>query len=206
MWQPHGWSAYDAVLRAAVAARLTTRGLPTARTVLLSSFSKVMAPGLRLGWLRGPAELRRACVIAKQAADLHTSTIDQAAAARYLADRDLDAHLATVRHAYRERRDALLAGLADALPSGSIWNRPDGGMFLWALSAGPSQARFPSVVGRQQRTAQPWSRPTGGRSQLPDLPQKAITVVALPASFNGLHHADHRGISHSSSEPDCRAS
>lgn len=102
------------------------------RTVLLSSFSKVMAPGLRLGWLRGPAALRRACVIAKQAADLHTSTIDQAAAARYLADRDLDAHLATVRAAYRERRDALLAGLADALPTGSSWNRPDGGMFLWA--------------------------------------------------------------------------
>ncbi|MFC1401126.1 MULTISPECIES: PLP-dependent aminotransferase family protein [Streptacidiphilus] len=107
------------------------------RTVLLSSFSKVMAPGLRLGWLRGPAALRRACVIAKQAADLHTSTVDQAAAARYLADRDLDAHLATVRDAYRERRDALLAGLADALPPGSSWNRPDGGMFLWAsLPAG----------------------------------------------------------------------
>lgn len=102
------------------------------RTVLLSSFSKVMAPGLRLGWLRGPAALRRACVIAKQAADLHTSTVDQAAAARYLADSDLDAHLATVRNAYRERRDALLAGLAEALPAGSSWNRPDGGMFLWA--------------------------------------------------------------------------
>lgn len=102
------------------------------RTVLLSSFSKVMAPGLRLGWLRGPAALRRACVIAKQAADLHTSTVDQAAAARYLADSDLDAHLATVRKAYRERRDALLAGLAEALPAGSSWNRPDGGMFLWA--------------------------------------------------------------------------
>ncbi|MEU9030669.1 PLP-dependent aminotransferase family protein [Streptomyces sp. NPDC048383] len=102
------------------------------RTVLLSSFSKVMAPGLRLGWLRGPAALRRACVIAKQSADLHTSTVDQAAAARYLADCDLDTHLATVRDAYRERRDALLAGLADALPTDSSWNRPDGGMFLWA--------------------------------------------------------------------------
>lgn len=102
------------------------------RTILLSSFSKVMAPGLRLGWMRGPAALLRACVVAKQAADLHTSTVDQAAAARYLADSDLDAHLATVRDAYRERRDALLAGLADALPAGSSWNRPEGGMFLWA--------------------------------------------------------------------------
>ncbi|MGP4009500.1 aminotransferase-like domain-containing protein [Streptomyces sp. 4N124] len=102
------------------------------RTALLGSFSKVMAPGLRLGWLRAPAALRRACVVAKQAADLHTPTVNQLAAARYLADRDLDAHVAHVARAYGERRDAMLAGLADALPPGSTWNRPEGGMFLWA--------------------------------------------------------------------------
>ncbi|MEE4546065.1 PLP-dependent aminotransferase family protein [Streptomyces sp. V4-01] len=101
------------------------------RTALLGSFSKVMAPGMRLGWLRAPAALRRACVIAKQAADLHTSTVDQAAAARYLADNDLDAHLAKVRGAYRARRDALVEGLDSALPAGSSWNRPQGGMFVW---------------------------------------------------------------------------
>lgn len=108
--------------------------LPAAvdRTVLLGSLSKVMAPGLRLGFLRAPAALRRSCVIAKQAADLHTSTIDQAAAARYLCDSDLDAHLDVVRAAYRARRDALLAGLPAALPEGSRWNRPEGGMFVWA--------------------------------------------------------------------------
>jgi DNA-binding transcriptional MocR family regulator len=70
-------------------------------------------------------------VVAKQAADLHTSTVDQAAAARYLADNDLDAHLERVRAAYRARRDALLAGLPAALPAGSSWNRPQGGMFVW---------------------------------------------------------------------------
>jgi 2-aminoadipate transaminase len=102
------------------------------RAVLLGSFSKVMAPGLRLGWLRAPAPLRRACAIAKQAADLHTPTVNQLAAARYLADRDLDAHVARVAAAYGERRDAMLAGLPDALPEGSVWNRPAGGMFLWA--------------------------------------------------------------------------
>jgi DNA-binding transcriptional MocR family regulator len=101
------------------------------RTALLGSFSKVMAPGMRLGWLRAPAALRRACVVAKQAADLHTSTVDQAAAARYLADNDLDAHLARVRTAYRARRDALVSGLESALPAGSSWNRPQGGMFVW---------------------------------------------------------------------------
>ncbi|MFF6833138.1 PLP-dependent aminotransferase family protein [Streptomyces sp. NPDC012438] len=102
------------------------------RTVLLGSFSKVMAPGLRLGHLRAPAGLRRSCVIAKQAADLHTSTVDQAAAARYLRDSDLDAHVAVMRAAYRERRDAMLDGLPAALPEGSRWNRPEGGMFVWA--------------------------------------------------------------------------
>lgn len=101
------------------------------RTVLMGSFSKVMAPGMRLGWLRAPAALLRPCVIAKQAADLHTSTVDQAAAARYLADNDLDAHLGRVRTAYQARRDALLAGLPAALPAGSTWNRPEGGMFVW---------------------------------------------------------------------------
>jgi 2-aminoadipate transaminase len=102
------------------------------RTVLLGSFSKVMAPGMRLGWLRAPAALRRACAVAKQAADLHTPTVNQLAAARYLADRDLDGHVARVAGVYRERRDAMLAGIADALPAGSTWTRPEGGMFLWA--------------------------------------------------------------------------
>ncbi|MFJ9035202.1 PLP-dependent aminotransferase family protein [Streptomyces sp. NPDC102406] len=102
------------------------------RTVLLGSFSKVMAPGLRLGWLRAPEELRRACAVAKQAADLHTPTVNQLAAARYLADSDLDAHVAKVAAEYGTRRDAMLAGLADALPDGSTWTRPEGGMFLWA--------------------------------------------------------------------------
>ncbi|MFI6490500.1 PLP-dependent aminotransferase family protein [Streptomyces sp. NPDC050564] len=102
------------------------------RAVLLGSFSKVMAPGMRLGWLRAPAALRRACAVAKQAADLHTPTVNQLAAARYLADRDLDAHVTRVAGVYRERRDAMLAGIADALPAGSTWTRPEGGMFLWA--------------------------------------------------------------------------
>ncbi len=102
------------------------------RTLALSTLSKIAAPGLRIGWVRAPTALLRTLVVAKQASDLHSSTIDQAAAASWLAEVDLDAHIAHLRVVYRERRDALLAGLGDALPPGSAWNRPQGGMFVWA--------------------------------------------------------------------------
>ncbi|MBB5955993.1 2-aminoadipate transaminase [Saccharothrix tamanrassetensis] len=97
----------------------------------LGSFSKIGAPGLRLGWLRAPAGLLRALVIVKQAADLHTSTIDQAAAAAYLDAHDLTAHVRSLRDAYRERRDAMIAALPTTVPDGTRWSDPDGGMFVW---------------------------------------------------------------------------
>ena len=102
------------------------------RTLALSTLSKVAAPGLRIGWVRTPPALRHALVVAKQAADLHSSTVDQAAAARWLGAVDLDAHIGVLRAEYGRRRDALLDGLLDALPPGSTHNRPEGGMFVWA--------------------------------------------------------------------------
>ncbi|WP_433384285.1 PLP-dependent aminotransferase family protein [Actinoplanes sp. CA-142083] len=103
----------------------------------LGSFSKIAAPGLRLGWVRTPAALRPALTVAKQAADLHTSTIDQAAAASWLAHTDLDAHIKTLQHAYAERRDAMIAAMPLAAPAGSTWTDPDGGMFTWLRLPGP---------------------------------------------------------------------
>ncbi|WP_228713770.1 aminotransferase-like domain-containing protein [Prauserella endophytica] len=97
----------------------------------LGSFSKIGAPGLRLGWLRAPESIRSTLVVAKQAADLHTSTIDQAAAAAYLATADLDAHVRYLCAAYRTRRDAMIEALAEALPAGTEVSDPDGGMFVW---------------------------------------------------------------------------
>ncbi|MFB4421410.1 PLP-dependent aminotransferase family protein [Streptomyces sp. QL37] len=101
------------------------------RSVLLGSLSKIVAPGLRLGWISAPPALLRACVLAKQAMDLHSSTVDQAAAAHYLGSHDIDARLRDGRVLYRERCEAMLSELPDALPAGSSWSRPDGGMFLW---------------------------------------------------------------------------
>ena len=102
------------------------------RTLAVSSLSKVLAPGLRIGWLRAPPALHRALTVAKQAGDLHTSTIDQMAAASVLAAGGMDAHLKRLRTVYSERRDALLGGLTAALPAGSRFNEPGGGMFVWA--------------------------------------------------------------------------
>ncbi|MFK0241319.1 PLP-dependent aminotransferase family protein [Microbacterium sp. NPDC090281] len=100
--------------------------------ISLGSFSKVIAPGLRIGWIRTTVDIRSSVTIAKQAADLHTSTIDQAAAAHYLASGRGEPALARIREAYAARRDAMLDALSSALPEGSTWNRPDGGMFIWA--------------------------------------------------------------------------
>ena len=102
------------------------------RVLSLSTLSKIAAPGLRIGWVRAPEPLRRPLTIAKQAADLHSSTVDQAAAAHWLETTDLDARVATLCGVYGPRRDALIDGLRDALPPGATHNRPDGGMFVWA--------------------------------------------------------------------------
>lgn len=106
------------------------------RVVNLGSMSKVCAPGLRLGWLRAPASLLPALVITKQSADLHTSTVDQAAAAAYLAQTDLDGHVATLRREYRARRDAMIGVLPEVMPRGARWTDPDGGMFIWVRLPG----------------------------------------------------------------------
>jgi len=110
------------------------------RTLHLGSFSKIAAPGLRLGWVRTPPALRAQLTVAKQAADLHTSTIDQAAAAAYLAGTDLDAHIQRLRNAYRARRDAMMSAMPATVPAGSTWTDPDGGMFTWVRLPGDVDA------------------------------------------------------------------
>lgn len=107
------------------------------RTVTLGSFSKIRAPGLRIGWLRAPAHAHGWLTAVKQMTALHSSTLIQAATAAYLRTTDLDAHVARLREAYAPRRDAMLSRLPDVLPPGSSWNTPEGRMFLWVRLPGP---------------------------------------------------------------------
>jgi DNA-binding transcriptional MocR family regulator len=97
----------------------------------LGTFSKVGCPGLRVGWVRAPVEIMETLSTVKQAADMHTSTVDQAATAIYLGSGLLEPHIEAVRAVYRERRDAMLAAMPSTMPPGSTWTVPDGGMFLW---------------------------------------------------------------------------
>lgn len=108
----------------------------SAQTILLNSASKVMAPGVRIGWLRAEGDILRSLEIAKQAVGLQSAVTDQLAVARYLATCDVDAHIARVVEVYRERRDAMFGGLVAMLPAGATLTRPEGGMFLWARLGG----------------------------------------------------------------------
>jgi DNA-binding transcriptional MocR family regulator len=125
---PYGELRYDGRPLAPIASYPGARD----RTVTISSLSKVLAPGLRIGFLRAPEALLGPLTVAKQAADLHTSTVDQHAARISLQTGDLDEHVDRICAEYRRRRDALLHGLEGALPAGSTFNHPDGGMFVWA--------------------------------------------------------------------------
>jgi len=99
--------------------------------IYLSTFSKTLAPGLRLGWVVAPPEVIARLAQLKQGADLHTSTFTQAIAYEVARDNFLDEHVKKLRIVYRERRDDMLDALARYFPPEVTWTRPQGGLFLW---------------------------------------------------------------------------
>lgn len=100
-------------------------------TVYLGSFSKVLAPGLRLGYLVAPTELGPKLLQAKQAADLHTPSFNQRLVYEVIREGFLDQHVPTIRARYRTQRDAMAQALHAHMPAGCRWNTPQGGMFFW---------------------------------------------------------------------------
>ncbi len=98
----------------------------------LSTFSKTLAPGLRLGWIVAPTNVIQRCVMAKQGMDLHTSSFVQMVAYEVAKDGFLEQHVRKIRDVYHQRRDIMLDAMERYFPPGVRWTRPQGGLFLWA--------------------------------------------------------------------------
>ena len=100
------------------------------RTLYCGSFSKSLAPGLRVGWVCGASEVISRLVLMKQAADLHSATTNQIVT-HHVASTQFDTHVAKLRQTYKARRDHLLKALTREMPDGVSWTKPEGGMFIW---------------------------------------------------------------------------
>ena len=101
--------------------------------IYLSTFSKLLAPGLRLAWVVAPPQVIRKLVMTKQAADLHTSSFNQHVAYEVAKGGFLDEHVKTIRAVYKERRDVMLEMMEEMFPPEVTWTKPKGGMFLWGV-------------------------------------------------------------------------
>lgn len=111
----------------------------TGNVIYLSTFSKTLAPGLRVAWVIAPATVIAKLVQAKQGTDLQSSTINQMVIYEMAHGAFFDSHVKTIRDVYRARRDAMLTALQEHMPQGVHWTHPQGGLFLWAtLPAGQS--------------------------------------------------------------------
>jgi 2-aminoadipate transaminase len=110
-------------------------GYSIGNVIYLSTFSKTLAPGLRLGWIVAPPDVIAKLVQLKQGADLHTSTFAQTVAYEVARDNFLDEHVRLIRRVYRERRDVMLDALQQYFPPEVTWTRPKGGLFLWVTLA-----------------------------------------------------------------------
>ncbi|MBA4358944.1 MAG: aspartate aminotransferase, partial [Desulfovibrio sp.] len=112
-------------------------------SLLLGTFSKIAAPGFRLGWIVARGGIMERLVIAKQAADLHTGSLDQMVVERFLRDNDFEAHVARIRTLYGGQCRAMQQAIARHFPRDVQVTAPEGGMFLWAtLPAGLSSTEL----------------------------------------------------------------
>ncbi|MDD2755703.1 MAG: PLP-dependent aminotransferase family protein [Methanothrix sp.] len=100
--------------------------------VLLGSFSKIVAPGVRLGWVCACEEIMEKLIVAKQASDLHSNYLCQRILHQYLKDNDIERHIAKIRRAYKDQRDFMVQTMQETFPENVSFTRPEGGMFLWA--------------------------------------------------------------------------
>ena len=99
--------------------------------VYLGTFSKILCPGYRLGWVCASPEILAKYIRCKEDGDLQTSTISQLEVSRYLDECDVDAHVLEIRALYKKRRDLMLKTIEEEFPEGVKWTHPEGGLFMW---------------------------------------------------------------------------
>jgi 2-aminoadipate transaminase len=145
---PYGFLVYEGYPPAAL------RALDQEWVFHVGSFSKILAPALRLGWIVVPEELVPLLAVAKEASDINTATLAQRAVSRYLDGGHLPAHLAMLCREYRLRRDTMLAALEACFPAGARWRLPLGGVFVWVeLPEGMDAGEVLRVAVERERVA-----------------------------------------------------
>ncbi|MGC3995072.1 MAG: PLP-dependent aminotransferase family protein [Propionicimonas sp.] len=124
------------------------RSMDADNVIYLGSFSKIFAPGFRVGWVLAPHAVREKLVLTQEAATLCPPVFSQFAISTYLDEFDWRGQITTFRDMYRERRDAMLLGLTEHMPQGTTWTHPHGGFFVWVtLPEGlDSQAMLPRAI------------------------------------------------------------
>ena len=100
-------------------------------SVLLGSFSKIISPGMRVGWIVADNEVMKHLITAKQASDLHSNFLTQMIIHRYLTGYDVETHLKKIRKMYKIQRDCMVNMIKKYFPSDVKYTKPEGGMFLW---------------------------------------------------------------------------
>ncbi|MBI3506812.1 MAG: PLP-dependent aminotransferase family protein [Proteobacteria bacterium] len=127
--------------------------IDASRVLYCGTFSKTISPGLRVGWVCGARDPIRKLVLAKQAGDLHSATINQMVM-HEVAVRCYESQLAKIAATYRRKRDAMLASLERHMPKGAKWTKPDGGMFVWVtLPEGMNAGALLPVAIKRERVA-----------------------------------------------------
>jgi len=190
------------------------RGLDRKGLVIaIGTFSKILFPGLRVGWVVAPPEVMERLVIAKRVSDLHTSALIQAAIYHFCRRRLLDRHMARMRLEYRRRRDALLQALSRHCPAGVTWTQPQGGFSLWlTLPEGMNSQNLLPEAAREGVLYTPGAlfyADGGGQNQLrlsfSEIPSERIDEgvqrLAMVISAAVRHHYRWRGSARQESPP-----
>lgn len=194
---PYGELWFDQAPPGPLAGRVPGQG------ITLGTFSKILAPGLRLGYIHAPQAVIAKLVLARQAADLQTPSLTQRIVLEALGDGVLDAQLPRIRALYRAQRDAMLDALARHMPAGVRWDVPQGGMFLWlrlpegadaaALLPQALQRKVAYVPGAAFHACAPAPRNALRLSYATATPQQIDTAIArLGELFATLRSGDPR--------------